>query len=161
MKWNELQDQPCLIARTMAIIGDRWTMLIIRDCFAGVRRFDEFQERLGISRTIVADRLALLTDEGVLEKRAYQQRPVRHEYRLTAKGLDLYPTLLTLFDWGRRHYPMETGLPVIHRHLTCDADFTPVIGCSHCGEEVNARNVAARTGPGLAAATDMKRTSLK
>ncbi|MDE2434780.1 MAG: helix-turn-helix transcriptional regulator [Sphingomonadales bacterium] len=133
----------------MAIIGDRWTMLIIRDCFAGVRRFDDFQERLGISRTIVADRLALLTEEGVLEKRAYQQRPTRHEYRLTPKGLDLYPALLSLFEWGRRHYPMSGGLPVIHRHATCGEDFTPVMSCSQCGEEIEARNVVARPGPGL------------
>lgn len=151
MKWDDLPDQPCLISRTMAVLGDRWTMLILRDAFARVRRFDDFQAQLGISRTIVADRLALLVDEGVLEKRAYQERPPRHEYRLTQKGLDLYPLLMTMFDWGRRYYPLEGGLPVIHRHKKCGADFTPVLSCSECGEAVGARDVLSRPGPGLPA----------
>lgn len=149
MKWTELPDQPCLIARSVAILGDRWTMLILRDAFAGLRRFDQFQESLGISRTIVTDRLNLLVEEGVLEKRLYQQHPPRNEYRLTSKGLDLYPVLLAIFDWGRQHYPIEAGLPVIHTHKSCGHDFAPVTTCSHCGEHVTAHNVNARRGPGL------------
>src|SRR5690606_25090596 len=100
MKWVELSREPCSVARSVAVIGDRWTLLILRDCFLGVRRFEGFQERLGISRTIIADRLKVLTDEGVLEKAPYQERPVRHEYRLTQKGLDLYPVILAVVSWG-------------------------------------------------------------
>lgn len=151
MKWDDLPEQPCLISRTLAVIGDRWTMLILRDCFGGVRKFDDFRENLGISRTIVAQRLALLVEEGVLDKRAYQERPTRYEYRLTAKGLDLYPLIIGMFDWGRRHYPLEAGLPVIHQHKACGKDFTAILSCSECGEEVTARDVLARAGPALPA----------
>ncbi|MBP9231278.1 MAG: helix-turn-helix transcriptional regulator, partial [Phenylobacterium sp.] len=91
MKWEDLADQPCSIARSVAVIGDRWTLMILRDAFLGVRRFEAFQTRLGISRTIITERLKLLVEEGVLAKVPYQDRPVRHEYRLTQKGMDLYP----------------------------------------------------------------------
>src|SRR3954469_14636070 len=89
MKWDALRDEPCSVARTVAVIGDRWTLMILRDCFLGVRRFEDFQARLGISRTITTERLKTLVDEGVLRKVAYQDRPTRYEYRLTDKGLDL------------------------------------------------------------------------
>lgn len=147
MKWEELQAQPCLISRALSVVGDRWTILILRDALAGTRRFDDFQARLGISRTIIADRLALLVREGVFDKLAYQDRPSRYEYRLTAKGLELYPLIMGMFEWGRRHYPLEQGLPVIHKHKGCGHDFTPVLTCSECGEAIMARNVEARPGP--------------
>ena len=89
-------NQVCSVARALEAIGDRWTMLVIRDAFVGVRRFDEFQERLGIARNVLTDRLSRLVDEGILEKREYQQRPQRFEYRLTAKGVDLFPVLVSL-----------------------------------------------------------------
>ena len=91
MRWNELSEENCSMARTVSVIGDRWTLLILRDCFLRVRRFEDFQERLGITRPILANRLKKLVDEFVLVKVPYQQRPVRYEYRLTQKGLDLYP----------------------------------------------------------------------
>lgn len=147
MKWDELSREPCSLARSVAVIGDRWTLLILRDCFLGVRRFEAFQERLGISRTIIADRLKVLTDEGVLAKVAYQDRPVRHEYRLTEKGLELYPVILAIVSWGDRHYDDSRGPPILRRHKACGCDFQPVMTCSECGEEVNARGVEARPGP--------------
>lgn len=146
MKWDDLADQPCSVARSTAVIGDRWTLMILRDCFLGVRRFEAFQERLGISRTIIADRLKLLTDEGVLKKVAYQERPVRHEYRLTEKGLDLYPVILAIVSWGDRHYADQRGPPIIRRHKACGCDFQPVMTCSECGGAVEARDVEARAG---------------
>jgi len=88
MRWNELSEENCSMARTVSVIGDRWTLLILRDCFLRVRRFEDFQERLGITRPILASRLKKLVDEFVLTKVPYQQRPVRYEYRLTPKGLD-------------------------------------------------------------------------
>ncbi|MBA4794178.1 helix-turn-helix domain-containing protein [Phenylobacterium sp.] len=151
MKWEELSREPCSVARTLAVIGDRWTLMILRDCFLGVRRFEAFQARLGISRSIVAERLNLLAAEGVLERRPYQERPVRHEYRLTAKGLDLHPVIMALVEWGDRHYAGEEGPPILRRHKGCGCDFHAVQVCSECGEPVAARDVEARPGPGAVA----------
>lgn len=150
MKWEDLADQPCSIARSVAVIGDRWTLMILRDAFLGVRRFEAFQTRLGISRTIIAERLKLLVDEGVLTKAPYQDRPVRHEYRLTQKGLDLYPVVMSIVHWGDRHYAGEAGAPLLHRHKTCGCDFAPVMTCSECHAPVGAREVETRPGPGAA-----------
>ena len=146
MKWEDLAQEPCSVARSVAVIGDRWTLMILRDCFLGVRRFESFQERLGISRTIIADRLKHLTEEGVLRRVAYQEHPVRHEYRLTDKGLDLHPVVMAIVHWGDRHYAGEAGPPLLHRHKTCGCDFHPVQTCSECGEPVDARAVETRPG---------------
>jgi len=151
MKWNELSEQPCSVARSVAVIGDRWTLMILRDCFLGVRRFEAFQSRLGISRTIVADRLKHLTDEGVLRRAAYQENPTRHEYRLTEKGMELHPVVMAIVHWGDRHYAGEAGPPLLHRHKACGHDFHAVQTCSECGEAVEARSVETRAGPGAAA----------
>jgi DNA-binding HxlR family transcriptional regulator len=150
MKWNELAQQPCSIARSVAVIGDRWTLMILRDCFLGVRRFEAFEQRLGISRSIIADRLRLLTDEGVLRRDAYQEHPVRHEYRLTDKGLALHPVIMAIVHWGDVYYAGEGGPPLLHRHRSCGCDFAPVLACSECGEAVTARDVEVRAG-GVAA----------
>ena len=146
MKWNELEEERCSIARTVSVIGDRWTLLVLRDCFLGVRRFDEFLGRLGISRPMLSDRLARLVEAGVLKKVAYQEAPVRHEYRLTSKGLDLHPVVMAIVHWGDRHYAGEAGPPLLHRHKTCGCDFHPVQTCSECGEPVDARAVETRPG---------------
>ncbi|WP_304186293.1 helix-turn-helix domain-containing protein [Phenylobacterium aquaticum] len=148
MKWDDLAEQPCSVARTVAVIGDRWTLMILRDCFLGIRRFDDFQTRLGISRTITAERLKALVDEGVLKKVPYQDRPLRHEYRLTDKGLDLYPVIMAVVNFGDRHYAGEAGPPLLHRHRTCGCDFQPVMTCSECHDALNAREVETRAGPG-------------
>lgn len=149
MKRDDLKDQPCSMARTVAVIGDRWTLMLLRDCFLGVRRFDTFQERLGISRTIIAERLKLLVDEGVLARVRYQDRPPRDEYRLTPKGFDLYPVVMSIVHWGNRHYAGEAGPPMLHRHRTCGHDIEPVLTCRACGEELRAREVDVRAGPGI------------
>ncbi|WP_371998880.1 helix-turn-helix domain-containing protein (plasmid) [Tistrella mobilis] len=149
MKRDDLKDQPCSMARTVAVIGDRWTLMLLRDCFLGVRRFDTFQERLGISRTIIADRLKLLVDEGVLARVRYQDRPPRDEYRLTPKGFDLYPVVMSIVHWGNRHYAGEAGPPMLHRHRTCGHDIEPVLTCKACGEELHPREVEVRAGPGI------------
>jgi DNA-binding HxlR family transcriptional regulator len=143
MKWNELSAQDCSLARSLAVVGDRWTLLILRDAFLRVRRFDDFQARLGIARRVLAERLAGLVNDGILEKVAYQQRPTRYEYRLTAKGLDLYPVILALVHWGDAHYAGADGPPMVHRHKTCGHEFRSQLCCSECGEAVQARNVTA------------------
>ena len=144
MKWAELAEQRCSVARSVAVIGDRWTLMLLRDCFLGIRRFEDFERRLGISRSIIADRLKILTDEGVLRREAYQARPVRHDYRLTDKGLALHPVMMAIVHWGDVHYAGDDGPPLIHRHKACGCDFTPVQTCSECGEAVGAREVEVR-----------------
>src|SRR5262245_54499981 len=111
MRWDELANQDCSLSRTLAVIGDRWTLLILRDAFLRVRRFDDFEKSLKIARRVLTERLALLVDEGILARVAYQERPVRYEYKLTDKGLDLYPAILSLVHWGDKHYPTRKGPP--------------------------------------------------
>jgi len=150
MKWNELSQEPCSIARSVAVIGDRWTLMLLRDCFLGIRRFEDFERRLGISRSIVAERLKRLVEEGVLRREAYQDRPVRHEYRLTDKGLALHPVIMAIVHWGDEFYAGEAGPPLIHRHKACGCDFAPVMTCSECAEPISARDVEVRPGAALA-----------
>src|SRR6185436_20859568 len=125
MKWTDLPEENCSVARSVAVIGDRWTLLILRDLFLGVRRFEAFEKRLGISRSIIADRLKKLTDEGVLRREAYQDNPVRHEYRLTDKGLALHPVMMAIVHWGDVHYAGAEGPPLLHRHKACGYAFAP------------------------------------
>ena len=119
MRWEDLDREACSVARTLSVIGDRWTLLILRDAFLGQRRFEGFEASLGITRHILADRLKKLTAAGVLQKRPYQEAPRREEYRLTEKGLDLYPVLMGLIAWGDKHMPDRKGPPVTHEHLGC------------------------------------------
>lgn len=144
MKWDELSQQQCSVARSLAVVGDRWTLLVLCDCFLGVRRFEEFRERLGLSRTTLTERLNLLELEGVLSKIPYQEKPSRYEYRLTEKGRDLYPIIISLMHWGDNYYPDAAGPPIIHSHQNCGQDFTPVIACSECNEELDPRETVAR-----------------
>lgn len=145
MKWNDLSSENCSLARALAVVGDRWTLLVLREAFLRVRRFEDFQSRLGIARRVLTERLAGLVADGVLEKRAYQQRPVRHEYRLTDKGLALYPVILSLVHWGDAFLDDGSGPPIIHRHRGCGHDFRSVLTCSECGEALGARDVEARS----------------
>jgi DNA-binding HxlR family transcriptional regulator len=147
MRWRELGDQECSVARTVSVIGDRWTLLVLRECFLRVRRFEDFQERLGITRPLLAARLQKLVDAGVLEKVAYQERPTRHEYRLTSRGLDLYPVLMAIVHWGDVHMAPE-GRPLLHRHRVCGHLFDPVLICSECRTELSERAVTVEPGPG-------------
>ncbi|HEU0045923.1 helix-turn-helix domain-containing protein [Sphingomonas sp.] len=146
MQWRELETEPCSLARALAVVGDRWTLLVLREAFLKVRRFDDFQRRLGIARRVLAQRLGGLVADGVMEKVVYQERPIRHEYRLTEKGLALHPVVLSLVHWGDAHYAGATGPPVLHRHTVCGHDFRSVLTCSVCGEPVDARAVEARPG---------------
>ena len=147
MRWNDLGEEHCSLARAVSVIGDRWSLLILRDCFLRVRRFEDFQERLGITRPILASRLKKLVDEFVLTKLAYQQRPTRYEYRLTPKGLDLYPVIMALVHWGDVHMAVKKGRPLLHTHDVCGKDFDPVMVCSECGEALQARQVHVHPGP--------------
>ena len=149
MPYRDLQDDQCSIARPLSVLGDRWTMIVLRQAFRGIRRFDEFQSSLGISRPLLADRLALLTEAGILERRPYlsDQRP-RHEYRLTKKGLDLYPVLMALRDWGDR-YMAPDGPFALYRHRGCGGSAEIRHVCSDCGQDLSAHDVTPEPGPGL------------
>lgn len=148
MKRTSFAEMNCSVARTLEIVGEWWTMLIVREAFNGVRRFDGFQEKLGIARNVLSDRLKKLVEAGVLERRQYSDRPARYEYRLTEKGLDLYPTLVSLLQWGDRWTAGEAGPPLVLRHRPCGHDMHAALTCEACGERVVAREVEARPGPG-------------
>jgi DNA-binding HxlR family transcriptional regulator len=148
MKWDSLEEQNCSLSRTVAVIGDRWTLLVLRECFLRVRRFEEFQSRLGITRHLLAARLKKLVQFGVLRRVPYQEAPKRHEYILTQKGLDLYPIIMAIVHWGDVHMVDERGRPLLHQHKTCGKFFDPVMVCSECGEPLRAKEVITHKGPG-------------
>jgi DNA-binding HxlR family transcriptional regulator len=144
------ENQQCSIARTLEIVGERWTLLVLRDAFLGIRRFDDFQRDLGVARNVLADRLARLVDEGILERRRYQERPERFEYRLTAAGRDLWPVLHSLATWGDAHAAPD-GPPRLFRHRDCGGTVTDRRTCDRCGAELDVRDVEVLDGPGLKA----------
>ena len=147
MKWNDIGEQTCSIARSLAILGDRWTMLLLRNAFLGTRRFDDFQQQLGVTRHVLADRLKRLVDVGVLRKEAYQAN--RQEYRLTEMGRDLYPVVISLATWGDKWLDEGKGAPLLYRHRGCGHTMHPVLTCPDCGEPVQARDVIPEIGPGM------------
>jgi DNA-binding HxlR family transcriptional regulator len=148
MKWDALEEEPCSLARTVAVIGDRWSLLILRECFLRIRRFDEFQSSLGVTRHLLADRLKKLVRFGVLRKIPYQDAPKRYEYILTQKGLDLYPIIMSIVHWGNVHMIDSRGRPLLHEHKNCHKMFDPVMVCSECGEPLTAKAVHVHAGPG-------------
>lgn len=142
--------QNCSIARSLEIVGDRWTLLVIRSAFEGVRRFDDFQEALGVARNVLTDRLARLCDEGIMRRRLYQERPDRFEYRLTRKGVELWPAMMSLLLWGDRHYA-ENGPPLLIRHRDCGGLLTPALTCDKCAEPMGPTDIEPVPGPGAIA----------
>jgi DNA-binding HxlR family transcriptional regulator len=139
--------QTCSVARTLELVGERWTPLIIRDAFLGVRRFGDFAERLGIARNVLQDRLERLVEAGVLEKVPYQERPVRHEYRLTEMGRDLWPTIIAMLKFGDRHLS-EDGPPMLIVHRDCGGEIDDRRICGRCGAALELEDVVAQRGPG-------------
>ncbi|GGL46586.1 winged helix-turn-helix transcriptional regulator [Caulobacter rhizosphaerae] len=134
-------NERCAIAATLEVVGDPWTLLILRDAFQGVKRFEQWQERLGVARNVLAARLKSLVANGVLEPRRYSERPPRQEYVLTPKGRALSPVLLTMAEWGDQHvYGLGKG-PVHFVHKTCGWDFHPKLACEACGQIVDGRDL--------------------
>ena len=148
MKRTPFADWPCSIARSVDLLGDWWTPLVLRETYLGVRRFEDFQRNLGIGRNILTQRLNRLVEEGMLARRPYQERPVRHEYVLTDKGRDFYPVMAAMQAWGDRWLAGAEGPPVMLHHRGCDHDMEAEVVCSHCGEPISVRDVRARPGPG-------------
>ena len=129
MLGRDYENQVCSIAATLEVIGERWSLLIVRDVFLGLRRFEQIQADLGIARNILQRRLSTLTDQGVLERRLYHESPPRYEYRLTEKGLDLWPTMVALMQWGDRWLDRRGG-PVELRHRDCGQPVTVELRCA-------------------------------
>ncbi len=128
----------CSVARALSVVGDRWSLLVLHEAFLGTSRFDQFQRSLGIARNVLATRLQALVGHGILSREQYQERPARYEYRLTDKGLDLYPALLMFMQWADRHIAGRQSRPIAGLHPGCPPAH-PVVTCSHCGGEIDGR----------------------
>jgi len=138
----------CSIQRTLDIVGDRWTLLIVRDLFRGVRRFSRIQEDLGIAKNLLADRLGSLVDAELVERVPYQSRPIRHEYRLTAKGRALSPALVALMRWGDE-WCSDGWAPTELVHDECATRLELQPWCTTCNGPVSPTHIASRPGAGL------------
>ncbi|BCJ41564.1 transcriptional regulator [Actinoplanes ianthinogenes] len=140
----------CTIGRAMAILGEKWTMVVLREVFNGIRRFDDMRVRTRIPRQVLANRLADLVEHGVLRREPYQEpgARVRHEYRLTPKGFDLYPVLIALAGWGDRYLADPEGPPIEFVHRDCAAELRVAIHCTEGHTVTDQRDVVSRPGPG-------------
>jgi DNA-binding HxlR family transcriptional regulator len=145
------EDQVCSIARTLEILGERWTLLVVRDALLGLRRFDDFQHSLGVARNVLTDRLKRLVEAGVLERVPYQQRPPRFEYQLTAMGRELGVPIIGLMHWGDRHLASPAGPPRLTRHRDCGGALHAALVCDTCGKPAGPGDMELLPGPGLPA----------
>jgi DNA-binding HxlR family transcriptional regulator len=141
----------CSVARTLDVVGEWWTPLIVRDLMLGISRFDALRDDLGISRKVLTERLARLVEHGVAERVPYQDNPPRYDYRLTEKGADLAAVVLAMTAWGDRWAFGEDERPLLFHHTACGSATSPVLACSACGEPLRARELVPVAGPGLRA----------
>ncbi|MGB8404796.1 MAG: helix-turn-helix domain-containing protein [Mycobacterium sp.] len=137
------------VGRALELVGERWTLLILREAFFGVRRFGQLARNLNIPRPTLSSRLRTLVDAGVLAKACYSEDPERYEYRLTDSGRDLFGAIVALMRWGDKHLPHSSGPPVVLRHHACGEIADPRLTCAHCGEEITAHNVTPEAGAGF------------
>ncbi|MGO9855381.1 MAG: winged helix-turn-helix transcriptional regulator [Acidimicrobiales bacterium] len=147
MERKSFAEMHCSVAQCLEVVGEWWSMLIVRDAFLGVTRFDDFRQRLGISRNILMQRLNHLVEAGVLTRVAYSEHPPRSDYRLTDRGRDLWPVLNAMREWGDKH-AAPLGPPLLMTHSSCGRVLASVPTCSECGEPVGPRDVRASAGPG-------------
>jgi DNA-binding HxlR family transcriptional regulator len=140
--------QVCSIARSLEIVGERWTLLILRDAVLGLTRFEDFQQKLGIASNVLSNRLKLLCDEDVLERISDPERPGRPKYILTDKGRELAPALIVLMKWGDRHYPAPHGPPRLTLHAGCGGSIGADLRCDRCGKNVARGEIELPPGPG-------------
>jgi DNA-binding HxlR family transcriptional regulator len=139
--------QVCSIARALEIVGERWTLLILRDTSFRARRFDDLQRSLGLARNVLTERLQRLCDEGLLERQLYQERPARYEYVQTQKARDLFPVLAALIRWGDKYYA-PNGPPRLIRHRGCGGEIVQKLTCASCGADVTSGDLESAPGPG-------------
>ncbi len=136
------------VGLALSLVGERWTMVILREAFFGVRRFGQFARNLNIPRPTLSLRLRKLVDSGLLDRVPYSTDPERHEYRLTQAGRDLFPAVIALMRWGDTYLAGPAGPPIVLRHDTCGKRTHPHLTCDVCGEAINTRNVTSERGPG-------------
>jgi DNA-binding HxlR family transcriptional regulator len=148
---HDYPGQTCSIAKALEVVGERWSLLIVRDVMSGRRRFDELQKGLGVARNVLSARLQRLVEEDILERRPYQESPERYEYFLTEKGLDLWPSLIALLGWGDRHTDYPAGPPLLIVHKECGGRVSDRGVCETCGETLHARDARAIPGYGVEA----------
>lgn len=148
MRRTRFDDWDCPVARTTDLLGDWWTPLIIRSAFLGARRFDEFTDLLGIPRNVLAERLKRLVAEEVLERRPYQDRPVRYEYRLTERGIELFDLIVVMVRWGNRWSDWDDGPPLSIVDRTSGREIDPVLVDAATGDRLDPRQTAVRFSPG-------------
>lgn len=151
MRRTSFDGWPCSIARTVDILGDGWTLLVLREIYYGESRFDGFIDSLGIARNTLTDRLRRLEAAGLLQRRRYQSEPVRHEYLPTDKGKDFFGVLAAINAWGDRWLAEDDGIPVLMRHTACGHDVRADVVCSSCGEPLHHQDITVRPGPGYPA----------
>ena len=154
---RDYPDQVCSIARSLEVIGERWTLLILRDAVAGTSRFEEFQDSLAIASNVLTNRLKLLCDEQVLERIPDPERPGRPKYVLTEKGRELAPVLLVLLKWGDRYYPEPGGPPKLTIHANCGGNIGADFRCDRCGKPFAPGEIEFRPGPGAAAGSTARK----
>jgi DNA-binding HxlR family transcriptional regulator len=154
MERKSFAEMNCSVAQCLELVGEWWSLLIVRDAFRGMCRFDQFQESSGISRNILAERLGRLVDAGIFARVLYNERPPRYEYRLTEKGRDLWPVVTAMRQWGDKHAAPD-GPPIEIVHKGCGHVSEAVMVCSTCGEPVGARDVRAVAGPGAGPETSV------
>jgi len=149
VEWLDTSTDNCTIQLTLGLIGEKWTVLILRDAFHGVRRFDDFRRHVGLSEPVLANRLRKLVQAGILTTRPYRESGMRtrREYRLTDKGLDLFPVLMALMQWGDKYLSDPAGPPLEVRHASCGALVDAVVRCRADHDELTARQTTARPGP--------------
>jgi DNA-binding HxlR family transcriptional regulator len=142
------------VGRALGLVGERWTLLILRETFFGVRRYGQFARNLAIPRPTLSARLRTLVDAGLLDRVKYASDPDRHEYRLTQAGRELFPAIVALMRWGDTHLAGPDGPPILLRHNDCGEIDAPRLACGHCGGEITADNVSPEPGPGFRRAAE-------
>jgi DNA-binding HxlR family transcriptional regulator len=148
MPYRPFANQNCSVARALEVVGERWTLLIMREILFGHRRFAEIRRNTGIAPNILSDRLAVLVDQGILKRRLYSRHPESYEYVPTRKGLDLNRVIVALLQWGDKYAAPESGPPRVAVHTTCGHDADPELHCTHCGEAIGPAELVVRPGPG-------------
>ena len=141
-------DQVCSVARSLEVLGERWTLLIMREVLLGRTRFVDIRRNVGLAPNILSDRLATLVAHGLLERRRYSEHPESFEYVPTRKGADVAPVLVALMQWGDRHVTPPGGPPRVHVHTACGHDAHPQLACRYCGERIGPGELKLRPGPG-------------
>ena len=152
MRWADIGEELCSVSRTLSVVGDKWTLLIVRSAFLGTRRFSDFQSEIGMTRHRLSDRLSKLVVDGVFEKVEYQNNPLRYEYRLTVRGKELYPIIISLVKWGDNWMAGKEGKPMEYIHQTCGHKVMPTLTCPECAEEIDPRDMTVLPGPAIKAA---------